>query len=114
MADIPLNANFNGVNFRVLLSGAALGQEAEVSIRHIPGGDADFIDVGGRKTGTYAAECFFADSGAFGSMVGQVGSRGTFNDGHDSYEAVLTKVTRKKAFGSAPFHFATAEFIVIN
>jgi hypothetical protein len=99
MANVPTPANFAGANFRVLLNGAALAREAEVSVRHIPGSDNDYIDIAGSKTRTYTFDCWFQTYNDFQNLQNNVGQHSTLNDGEQSYDAVLLKVERKKAMG---------------
>jgi len=113
MADIPYNAHFHGINFRILLAGANLARDSEVSVRHIPGSDITFIDLAGPKAPTYDAELFLQNVNDLQNMMNAIGEQDTLQDGDLSFDnAILLKVNRRKSLGTNKGQLASASWVL--
>ena len=113
MADIPFNAHFHGIDFRILLAGANLARDSDVSIRHIPGSDITFIDLAGPKAPTYDAELFLQNVDDLQSLMNAIGEQDTLEDGDLSFDnAILLKVNRRKALGTGKGQLASASWVL--
>jgi hypothetical protein len=113
MADIPFNAHFHGIDFRILLAGANLARDSDVSVRHIPGSNIDFIDLAGPKAPTYDAELFLQNVSDLQSLMDAIGEQDTLQDGDLSFDgAILLKVNRRKSLGTNKGQMASASWVL--
>ena len=87
-------SSFNGVTIYVLADGTPRKTNADVNIRHIPGGNQSFVDIGGQNLRVLDLSLYFeyaADSVSFEAQMGQVGTL-VIPDG--TFTAVLTQLAR--------------------
>lgn len=78
-------------SFDALIEGRSRKTESEVSVRHIPASDTDYVDLGGRKSTTIKLSLLL-DSDVLGDLEGLVGSQGTLTCLEGALTAVLQDV----------------------
>jgi hypothetical protein len=70
-------ATFNGASFRILHGGHQRKREAAVSVRHIPGSDMSYVDLGGRMAGGGSYSVYFESYGQYTALLAQIGQQGS-------------------------------------
>lgn len=99
--------------FRLLLDGAEHSRPSAVNLRHIPGGNVNYIDNGGLEAPVLRCRVqltSFNDLVLLQALQGQVG---TLTWSEAIYTgAVLRSVTRARAMGRGDVNLANLEFIL--
>jgi hypothetical protein len=105
-------ATFNGASFRILHGGHQRKREAAVSVRHIPGSDMSYVDLGGRMAGGGSYSVYFESYGQYTALLAQIGQQGslTYHDG--TFTAILTSLTLNTRY-PGDHRFGTAEFVIL-
>jgi hypothetical protein len=68
---------FNGVEIFIVYTGnVEVDDQADVSVRHIPGGNNAVIDIGGNVPGQITLELFFGTSALYQTFRAQIGKQG--------------------------------------
>jgi hypothetical protein len=106
-------ATFNGVSFHYERTAATQrAVAAAVSVRHIPGGDTVYIDVGGRLPRSLTIAVIFDDAANAAAFEGQVGNSGTLVSTPYTGLALLRSVTSGAVQPTGQI-YASAEFVLL-
>lgn len=104
-------ATFNSVTFSLLVKSGGLSQDADVTERHIPGGNSTYVDRAGRKLPRISGTAKLAAFADLTSLRAQLGETGTLVYSEGSFAAVLLRVNRSQSLPSG-VQFAEVEFLV--
>jgi len=106
---------FAGASFISLVSAPGRTRDTEMSMQHIPGGDINYIDIGGTLSPTLSMELFFAKAASHLSLENKVGTQGILKyvDGTTASTTLLKSLTRRARLPNGQT-FATAEFILAS
>jgi hypothetical protein len=64
-------------------------RDAEIAVRHVPGGEVVFVDVGGLQPRRWDLELLHATPADYDALEDLVGQRGTFVWAEGSFDALL-------------------------
>lgn len=95
----------------------ARDQTADVSIRHIPGGNVTFVDAAGSRARMLTLDLFFAAKGDYDGMELAVGTSDvlTYVDYPSGIEAVLISLVRTgRGLSTTGETMATASFVLLS
>lgn len=102
------------ITFGLLLEGSGFSRQAAVSVEHIPGGNVNYIDLGGLEEPIFPCRGLLASFADLVSMMGIAGLSGTLIYSEATYTAVLRSCKRSKALGNtAGTQFADLEFVLV-
>jgi hypothetical protein len=79
-------------NFDVLRAGRARALRSAFTVRHVPGGDVNVINRGGKLLGTRSLTLYVPSEAAMGSLEACVDESGTLTWHEGTYTATLTGV----------------------
>jgi hypothetical protein len=79
-------------NFNVLRSGRGRSLASAFTVRHVPGGDVNIINRGGKKLATRALTLYVPSEAEMGSLEACVDESGTLTWAEGTYTATLTGV----------------------
>lgn len=105
-------ATFNGASFRILHGGHQRQREAAVSVRHIPGSDTSYVDLGGQMAGSGSYSVYFENEGEYTGLRNQVGQEGSLTYGDGTFPAILASLTLDTRY-PGDHRFGTAEFVLL-
>ena len=77
------------VSFDVQIEGRSRKASAEVSERHIPAGDTNYVDLGGKKSKRRSLSLLIADGATVLALENLCGQQGTLTYHEGTYTAVL-------------------------
>jgi len=107
------SVNATSVSFRLLLDGAELAQQAQVTVRHIPLGNDNVIDLGGLEAATFKCRAQLSSFADLRTLQGLCGQTGTLDYTEATYTtAVLRSATRGKVTGRDDVQFVTLDFVI--
>ena len=89
-----MSSSFNGVSISVLADGIPRKSAADVSVRHIAGGNQTYVDVGGQQLQVLDLSLLFLAAADAVSFEGQLGQTGTLITPDGTRQALLTSLTR--------------------
>ena len=112
MATFQFGVGPTTVTFRLLLAQPEQSREAQVSVRHIPGGDTNYVDIGGKMPTVIRGEGKFDTFADFVTMRDNVGVSGTLAYSEATYTVYLTKVSRQKVPNNRGDQVAALEFLI--
>jgi hypothetical protein len=90
----------------------ARSYEAAVSVRHIPGGNNAFIDIGGIRPGTLSVTLLFPTEAAFTSLLSLLGTQAALMSDVYSGQAILTRLGRDEVYAAGE-STGSAEFVLL-
>ena len=107
-------SSFAGTTIYVLADGIPRKSAADVTIRHMPGGNTSYIDIGGRQLQELDLSLYFAaalDAVAFEGLEGTVG---TLEVPDGTYTALLMTLQRTtRGLSSTGDTVLTATFMLL-
>lgn len=113
MATFTFGAAPTVITFALLLERPEHSREAQVSVRHIPGGDTNYIDIAGKQATYIRGRGKFNSFADFVAMRDNVGISGTLAYTESTYTVYLTRVSRQKVDGrGSGVHITDIEFVV--
>jgi hypothetical protein len=86
--------------------------EAAVSVRHIPGGNTSYIDLGGVNVQTLSVTIFLQNNAEYTALFSRVGTVGSLNYYGGSFQAILNSLSQTKIFPSGQ-QYADANFTLL-
>lgn len=92
--------NATTVTFDIAVEGRDVTDEADISVRHIPGSDIDYVDNGGRKSPTRQYTLLLPDGATYNDLRPLVGKVGTLVCYEGTFTALLRKATSGKWYPS--------------
>ena len=104
------------VYFRLLLAGPEQSREAQVSVRHVPGGNVNVVSFGGLMPAYIRGQALFSSYADFVNMrdngIAQPPNvqTGTLSYSEGSWPAYLTKISRSRV----PASNASSSYMVAN
>ncbi len=91
--------SFDGVDFEVISDPLEVESSAEVSIRHIPGGDNNYIDLGGQLPERVRYQVYTSTQAAWTNLKAKRGITGTLTTTRDgTVTATLISARRLKVW----------------
>jgi hypothetical protein len=101
------------VTFSLLLAQPEQTRQAQSSVRHIPGGDTNYVDIGGKEPAYINGGGKFSSFVDFAMMRDNVGVAGTLVYSEATYLVYLLKVARRKVDGKGTgVHIADVQFLL--
>ncbi len=92
-------ATFDGVDFEVVSDPLEMESGAEVSVRHIPGGDNNYIDLGGKLPDRVRYQVYTPTQAAWTNLKAKRGVTGTLATTRDgTVTATLLSARRVKVW----------------
>lgn len=99
--------------FRLLMAAPEQTREAQISVRHIAGGNVNYVDIGGLLPSYIRGQALFSSMGDFVNMRDNaVGQLGTLTYAEATYPVYLTKISRQKVPSNKGYMIATLEFLI--
>src|SRR3954471_5422307 len=88
------------ITFNLLLDGATFSQQATVSVEHIPGGNVNYIDLGGQEEPIFPCRARLTSFADLVSLMSIAGLAGTLTYDEATYTAILRSCARSRALGN--------------
>lgn len=86
--------SFNGITIFVLADDVPRTLQADISIRHIPGGATSYVDVGGPQLRQIVYSLLFETGTDLLNFEAQLGQNGTLSTFDGTYQAILLNMRR--------------------
>lgn len=108
------NANFNLYGFYVVGPQVPDSLEIDYTVRHVPGGSVNIVDIGGPKPRTLTLTLFFTAEADYHALLGQIGNNAilTIDEYPSGVNALLVSLVRQeRALGTN--HETTAQAVFL-
>lgn len=106
-------ASFGAVGFDVEIEPLGDDLDTEVSIRHIPGSNINYVDISGVLTNQRTYTLYFDDPNNYFALRNKVGTIDTLTDIDGTHVNTLLKsLKRQRRFQGGGQTLASAQFIV--
>jgi hypothetical protein len=87
-------SSFNGVAMTVLADGVPRKYAGDINVRHMPGSDISYVDVGGQTLRVLDLSVLFTSGAAALAFEAQVGVSGSLVIFDGTYNALLSSIQR--------------------
>jgi hypothetical protein len=88
-------ASFGAVSFGVRLDGIERAIDSDATVTHVPGGNANIVDVSGRGVLTLSLGLYFPVEAHYLSLEALVGTQATLTYADGTYPGALLKSLRR-------------------
>lgn len=106
-------ASFAGATFRALHRNSTEGSHsAAVSVRHIPGSDTSYVDLGGQTPDEISVNIWFEDGGQYTALRALRGQEGALDLGDGAQQAVLLSVQANDPYSDGR-RYGSARFVIL-
>lgn len=105
-------ASFDTDIFIQKASSLSLETTADVSVRHIPGGNISYIDLGGNQADKFAITAYFATTAARAAIRAKVGTQGSLVYQDGTVMAILVSMRQNERYPGDQ-QFADLEFLLV-
>ena len=108
------STSFNGTPIIILADGNPRKSQPDVSTRHIPGGNATYVDIGGQNLRVLDLAILFLVATDGVAFEAQQGVTGTLITADGTYTALLTSIQRTtRALSTTGDSVLQCEFILL-